>query len=224
MHLFRRVIAATVIVSALSASSVASATVLLSENFSGATPGTYGGGSLPGTQFNVTAGNIDIVGVLNGSFFTCAANPGGNCIDLVGTSGGQITSTTSFNLLANHLYTYSFEHVLQGYNPGDPNFSKFTFDVGGISIVEYTSTGAISGLGAGFVSPIDVSGAVLVITSTVAADSVHGSVLSNIVLNDEGIQPSATPVPGALPLFATGIGALGLLGWRRKRKAATPAA
>jgi hypothetical protein len=31
---------------------------------------------------------------------------------------------------------------------------------------------------------------------------------------------SATPLPGALPLFATGLGALGLLGWRRKRKAA----
>ena len=28
-----------------------------------------------------------------------------------------------------------------------------------------------------------------------------------------------TPLPAALPLFATGIGALGLLGWRRKRKA-----
>ena len=28
----------------------------------------------------------------------------------------------------------------------------------------------------------------------------------------------ATPAPAALPLFATGLGALGLLGWRRKRK------
>ena len=27
------------------------------------------------------------------------------------------------------------------------------------------------------------------------------------------------PVPAALPLFATGLGALGLLAWRRKRKA-----
>jgi hypothetical protein len=27
-----------------------------------------------------------------------------------------------------------------------------------------------------------------------------------------------TPLPAALPLFATGIGGLGLLGWRRKRK------
>jgi hypothetical protein len=30
---------------------------------------------------------------------------------------------------------------------------------------------------------------------------------------------STVPLPGALPLFATGLGALGLLGWRRKRKA-----
>ena len=27
----------------------------------------------------------------------------------------------------------------------------------------------------------------------------------------------ATPIPAALPLFATGLGVLGLLGWRRKR-------
>jgi hypothetical protein len=27
-----------------------------------------------------------------------------------------------------------------------------------------------------------------------------------------------TPLPAALPLFASGLGALGLLGWRRKRK------
>jgi hypothetical protein len=29
-----------------------------------------------------------------------------------------------------------------------------------------------------------------------------------------------TPLPAALPLFATGLGAMGLLGWRRKRKQA----
>jgi len=31
--------------------------------------------------------------------------------------------------------------------------------------------------------------------------------------------PTQTPLPAALPLFASGLGALGLLGWRRKRKA-----
>jgi hypothetical protein len=33
-----------------------------------------------------------------------------------------------------------------------------------------------------------------------------------------------TPLPAALPLFATGLGAMGMLGWRRKRKNAAIAA
>ena len=33
---------------------------------------------------------------------------------------------------------------------------------------------------------------------------------------------AATPLPAALPLLASGLGALGLLGWRRKRKAQRP--
>jgi hypothetical protein len=32
-------------------------------------------------------------------------------------------------------------------------------------------------------------------------------------------DPTVTPLPASFPLFATGLGALGLLGWRRKRKA-----
>ena len=35
---------------------------------------------------------------------------------------------------------------------------------------------------------------------------------------------AATPLPAALPLFATGLGAMGLFGWRRKRKAQAVAA
>jgi hypothetical protein len=43
------------------------------------------------------------------------------------------------------------------------------------------------------------------------------------VTEDPG-EWSVTPLPAALPLFASGLGALGLLGWRRKRKAAALAA
>jgi len=42
----------------------------------------------------------------------------------------------------------------------------------------------------------------------------------NILLEPGG----AAPLPAALPLFASGLGGLGLLGWRRKRKAAARAA
>lgn len=37
------------------------------------------------------------------------------------------------------------------------------------------------------------------------------------------IDFTPTPLPDTFPLFATGLGALGLLGWRRKRKAVTVA-
>lgn len=50
-----------------------------------------------------------------------------------------------------------------------------------------------------------------------SADSGHN-------YSSAAIGPSTTPVPAALPLFATGLGALGLLGWRRKRKNAALAA
>jgi hypothetical protein len=38
------------------------------------------------------------------------------------------------------------------------------------------------------------------------------------------LAPTTTPLPAALPLFAAGLGGLGLLGWRRKRKVAAEAA
>jgi hypothetical protein len=37
--------------------------------------------------------------------------------------------------------------------------------------------------------------------------------------NDLTFTPVTTPLPATLPLFATGLGGLGLLGWRKKRKA-----
>ena len=42
------------------------------------------------------------------------------------------------------------------------------------------------------------------------------------ILNTRGTVSftlDTTPLPAALPLFASGLGAIGLLGWRRKRKA-----
>ena len=44
-----------------------------------------------------------------------------------------------------------------------------------------------------------------------------------MLLTGNPVSVSATPLPAALPLFASGLGALGLLGRRKKRKAATAA-
>ena len=48
--------------------------------------------------------------------------------------------------------------------------------------------------------------------------------LYSIVLSDgvgNGLALTTTPLPAALPLFASGLSAMGLLGWRRKKRAAT---
>jgi hypothetical protein len=45
-----------------------------------------------------------------------------------------------------------------------------------------------------------------------------------LVTEGGGGSIAGTPLPAALPLFATGLGAMGLLGWRRKRKNAALAA
>ena len=41
----------------------------------------------------------------------------------------------------------------------------------------------------------------------------------NTTTYDFEAAAAATPLPAALPLFASGLGAMGFIGWRRKRKA-----
>ena len=55
--------------------------------------------------------------------------------------------------------------------------------------------------------------------STLPADGPgRQPVNGNFVVSEFALDASTTPLPAALPLFATGLGALGVLGWRRKRK------
>jgi hypothetical protein len=103
-----------------------------------------------------------------------------------------------------------------------------------------------SGLGLSLATPIDVfttatvgnnsfqtSGNVIVSAMFSATSSQYNLNIFNGVnlsllqnpngpLNARGTASfSLVPLPAALPLFATGIGGLGLLGWRRRRKART---
>jgi hypothetical protein len=49
-----------------------------------------------------------------------------------------------------------------------------------------------------------------------ACDESYSVIASSDLIGTVG----STPLPAALPLFATGLGAIGLFGWRRKRKCA----
>jgi len=56
------------------------------------------------------------------------------------------------------------------------------------------------------------------ITLTYSEVSGEGAGLSHVTTYGPG---AVVPLPAALPLFAGGLGAFGVLGWRRKRKAAS---
>ncbi len=84
----------------------------------------------------------------------------------------------------------------------------------GADNLELLLTGTISGPGFDPNSPAFF----LVTVNQVASGAINWSG------TESSINPLGTPLPAAMPLFATGLGALGLLGWRRKRKNAAAVA
>jgi hypothetical protein len=59
----------------------------------------------------------------------------------------------------------------------------------------------------------------ITVTETITRTSATTATISNGSYT--GTLITATPLPAALPLFATGLGAIGLFGWRRKRQIAS---
>jgi hypothetical protein len=95
-----------------------------------------------------------------------------------------------------------------------PIFIKVGLDIEGF--------GNPGGVQAGFLDSLDYPTGMGVFTLD---DGVTANDPGTFLFNNLFLPPNAeTPLPAALPLFATGLGALGLLGWRRKKKAAALAA
>ena len=96
-------------------------------------------------------------------------------------------------------------------------------------------TSGINGLTENGISPFSLSTALTTQTFYAIVTDVTGSfdltsafagfehVIATTGTNQLSVEGSisATPIPAALPLFAGGLGALGLFGWRKKRKAIT---
>lgn len=194
---------------------LAQAATVFGEDFSGATPGTYSG-TIPGAKFTDGGSNIDIVGVLNGSFFTCTANPGGNCIDLVGNQGaGAVITSTPFALIGGTTYTLTFTDLLQGFSAGDGTTATYAATVGGFTR-NFTSTGAVANQSFSFTPLGSINAATLAFTVLTSPDSVHGPVLSNILLGSTGVA-SAVPEPATWAMMIAGFGVVG--GAVRRRRA-----
>jgi hypothetical protein len=100
----------------------------------------------------------------------------------------------------------------QGFTGAD----TITFNMSGMSsssatLTDFTGTGSTS-----------VELALFVNSTGAGTFATNGTGLLDTITYT--FTPTATPLPAALPLFATGLGAMGLFGWRRKRKAQAVAA
>lgn len=92
----------------------------------------------------------------------------------------------------------------------------FTFTGGGPTLHATQSTNASIGLQT-FTD--DFSNLLSVSWTATSAPLVAGLRWDNVVVSDAPVV-ATTPIPAVLPLFATALGGLGWMGWRRKRLSA----
>lgn len=208
--------AASVACAAMLTTGAASASVLFSETFSLAQTNdngqSYGVGLIDNTGFFVSSGSVDIGGSHNTTFgaaFGCGHNPGGNCIDLIGSAPGSIQTVNSFNLVAGQTYTIAMGATLFGGSFAAP--ADFTVRLTtSTSILFSTNLSAptFGGmLSASFTPSVNQAGVFLSLTALPVASGTRGPILDNISLST--VTP--VPEPAAFAMFAAGLGLLGLV-------------
>ena len=124
----------------------------------------------------------------------------------------------------------SYYGIIHGENEGGPTGLTEQYDEaysGGTGINIINQIQNFSGASSGIPSSIETA---FTYTVNVHDDSPglfcesHNTDCLNLRATTLTVTIGATPLPAALPLFATGLGGLGLLGWRRKRRNAAAVA
>jgi hypothetical protein len=131
---------------------------------------------------------------------------GGTLTGTLASLSGYELSTSGFKLTTLFVITGSTANILAGTITHDDGASLY--DGAGYTNTVFDAAGPVSATSTSY------SG----LTGTWKLLYVEANDLPAVLTFDVS-SVSTTPIPGALPLFASGLGALGLLGWRRKRKA-----
>ena len=123
---------------------------------------------------------------------------------------GELSSGTqmTLNQTAGYIGIYQQTPFAQLFGFSDPNLTTATLSDIGFSVDIDVAAGNLSGIPNFYFSVQNGSGSTDVIFQSISS-----------LTFSEVAGASATPLPAALPLFASGLGGLGFLGWRRKRKA-----
>ena len=170
---------------------------------------TLATGSNAITGWQVASGSIDYIG----NYWQAA--DGSRSIDLDGNAPGSIKQQLT-GLVGGTQYRVAFN--IAGNPDGGPAIKNLNLAVG-IDNQSYSfdttgdSRGAMGWLTAFFVFTAQGSTADLVFSS-LSLGGPYGAALDNVSISE-------TPLPAALPLFATALSGLGFFSWWKKRRMAT---
>ena len=194
---------------------------------SGADPAVFQTGTNAGTISNLVGG-----AALNTPFMTVTGRgaEAGNTINFdfsslvinTGATIGNCTSNAAFNSCTPAGSPFTFIESSTGTQLGIL-FTALLKAYTGTSATGSTAYEALFTipLGPTLVATPACNGEAADITNALSCLAAGGE-MPSVWSASGGPQPAdgtTTPLPAALPLFATGLGGLGLLGWRRKRKA-----
>ena len=147
----------------------------------------------------------------DGSVIDIVPNGFPNGFHLFGTDDGTGLDTTyTATALSNQMFNVNWVYHT---DDGGPFFDPAGYVKNGIFTQLTNSGGSGDQIGAFILSVLtgDIYGFYV---RSVDGEEGRGDILVT------ALAVSQVPLPAALPFFATGLGALGLFGWRKKRKAA----
>jgi choice-of-anchor C domain-containing protein len=185
----------------------------------GINPGAFttlnSGDSTSIAGWTVSAGNIDYIG----TYWTAA--DGSRSLDMNGLEPGSISQTLT-GLTIGQQYKVSFE--LAGNPAGGPTLKTIgvTAGAGANTYTFDTTNSTLSHMGwvtESFFFTADGTTDLLTFASTTTGFSGNETYPHAFGPALDDVSITATPLPAALPLFAGGIGLIGLIARRRKRKA-----
>jgi hypothetical protein len=183
------------------------------------------------------SGNTVYWNQLTGQNFTSTGGVGGSvnyynlavqcCVGLVGNFNGDFAPGDYVITSYQAPLTINFNTPVQAagaqiqYDLVSGNYTAEILAYNGSTLLgSFTENGVSGDVGNNSNIFLGIQDSTADITSIVFETFMVGSLTQqSVAINQLTIEAPATPLPATLPLFATGLGGLGLLGWRRKRKA-----